>query len=156
MVLNWEMIVAVAELVGAAGVILTLLYLAHQIAQTNRIAHASVVRELQQKYHELYQLVASDVGVAELVAKLTDVAYRAESDIEQQRLENLAQMVAGMYFSTQSAYDQGQMVENTYRIYCEDVEARLEQWPAMKFYLQKVIQRWPTGAKLDILKPIWE
>ena len=154
--MDWEIIVAVAELVGAIGVILTLLYLARQIGQTNQIARASVVRELQQRYHELYQLVASDVGMAELTAKLTDVAYRAESDIEQQRLENLAQMIAGMYFSAQSAYDQGQMDDNVYSIYREDVEARLVQWPAIKFYLEKVIKRWPTGAKLDILEPIWQ
>ncbi len=73
--MNWEVIGAMAELLGALGVIITLIYLARQIVQTNRIGHASVVRELQQRYHQLYELVASDVGVAELAANLTPPLY---------------------------------------------------------------------------------
>ena len=156
--MNWDAIGAIAELLGALGVIITLIYLARQIVQANRIGRASVVRELQQRYHELYELVASDIGVAELAAKLTDPDYRAQSEVEEQRLQNLAGMVAGMYFSAQTAYDQGQMGEDVYQIYCEDVTARLVQWPALKSYLQKVIGRWPTAvsAKPKILGPIFE
>jgi hypothetical protein len=156
--MNWDATGAVAELLGALGVIITLIYLARQIVQTNRIGQASVVRELQQRYHELYELVASDVGVAELAAKLTDPDYRAQSEVEEQRLQNLAGMVAGMYFSAQTAYEQGQMDEYVYQIYCEDVTARLVQWPALKCYLQKVIGRWPSvvSAKPKILGPIFD
>jgi hypothetical protein len=154
--MNWDAIGALAELVGAGGVVLTLAYLARQIAQTNRIARASVVRELQQRYHELYELVASDVGVAELAARLTVPDYRAESEVEEQRLQNLAQLVAGMYFSAHTAYDNGQMGEDVYQIYREDVEARLVQWPGLKHYLRKVIGRWPTAAKIKIVAPIFD
>ena len=154
--MNWDAIGAVGELLGAGAVILTLAYLARQIAQTNRIGHASVVRELQQRYSELYELVASDVGVAELAAKLTDPDYRAHSEVEEQRLQHLAGLVASMYFSAQTAYDQGQMDEDIYNIYCEDVTARLVQWPALKFYLQKVIGQWPTATKIKIVSPIFD
>lgn len=154
--MNWDAIGALGELLGAGAVILTLVYLARQIAQTNRIGRASALREIQERYAELYELVASDVGVAELAAKLTDPDYRAESEVEEQRLRNLAGLVASMYFSTQTAYDQGQMDDDLYKIYCDDVTARLVQWPALKFYLQKVIGQWPTATKIKIVKPIFE
>ena len=156
--MNWEALGVGVEIVAAAGVIITLAYLARQISQTNRIGHASVVRELQQRYHELYSLVVSDLEVAQLVAKLTDPDYRAESEVDEQRLQHLAGLVAGMYFSAHTAYDEGQMSEMVYRIYCEDVIARLDQWPALKPYLQKVIGRWPSGHEYTtrILAPIFE
>lgn len=156
--MNWEAIGVGVEIVAAAGVIITLAYLARQISQTNRIGHASVVRELQQRYHELYSLVVSDSEVAQLVAKLTDPDYRAESEVDEQRLQNLAGLVAGMYFSAHTAYDEGQMSEKVYQIYCEDVIARLDQWPALKPYLQKVIGRWPSALEYTtrIIAPIFE
>jgi ketosteroid isomerase-like protein len=153
--MNWDAISAASDLLGAGGVILTLAYLARQIAQTNSIGRAAVVRELQERYHELYELVASNIEVAELAARLTAPDYRAQSEVEEQRMQNLAQLVAGMYFGAQTAYDQGQMEADVYTIYCEDVEARLLQWPALKFYLRKVISRWPTAAKAKILAPIF-
>lgn len=155
--MNWEAVGSISEVLGAAGVIFTLAYLARQIAQTNQIAHASVVREIQQRYHELYALVTSDYEVAQLAAKLTDPDYRAESEVEEQRMQHLAGLVAGMYFSAQAAYDQGQMAEGIYQIYCEDVIARLDQWPALKPYLQKVIGRWPSASvyRDKILAPIF-
>ena len=100
--------------------------------------------------------MTSDVGVAELAAKLSEPNYQAQSEVEEQRLQNLAGLVAGMYFSAQTAYDQGQMGEAVYRIYCEDVMARLAQWPGLKSYLRKVISRWPTAGTLKILAPIFD
>jgi hypothetical protein len=154
--MTWETGAAIAEIASALGVIVTLLYLAYQISQTNRIAKSAVVRELQQSYEALYTLVASDLNMAELVAKLREPDYIAESVVEEERLDNFAILVASNWFSAEVAYEKGQFDENTFKIYCEDVEAKLAQWPGLKPYIKSAVERFPSATHFRILEPIFK
>jgi hypothetical protein len=44
--MNWEIIATVAEIIGAAGVIASLIYLALQIRQSTKVARAETTKEL--------------------------------------------------------------------------------------------------------------
>ena len=153
--MNWEAIGAVGEVFGAIAVVATLLYLGRQIGQTNRIARSTVVQELQEKYESLYALIASDPDMAELVSNLKQPEYQAKSSVEEERLDNFAILVASNWFSAQVAYDEGQFDEKVFRIYCEDVEAKLQQWPAIKPYVKRAVDRFPSARSYPILKPIY-
>jgi hypothetical protein len=154
--MNWGTGAAIAEVTSAIGVIITLAYLAYQISQTNRIAKSAVVRELQQSYEALYTLVASDLDMAELVAKLREKNYAATSAVEEERLDNFAILVASNWFSAQVAYDKGQFDANTFKIYCEDVEAKLTQWPGLAPYIKKAVERFPSATNFEILEPVFQ
>jgi hypothetical protein len=61
---NWEAIGAVGEVLGAAGVIISLLYLAVQIRGDARAKRASAVHEQSDAYRDFLRMMASDKELA--------------------------------------------------------------------------------------------
>jgi hypothetical protein len=59
-VMNWDAIGAVAELVGAAGVIVSLVYLAGQIRQSTRSSRAATFHAVAAEASHLYRTIAGD------------------------------------------------------------------------------------------------
>src|SRR5210317_2003544 len=105
--MNWDAIGAVGELLGALVVIATLLYLARQLSQTGKISKSSVARELQQKYTDLYTLIASDPGINALVTRLRRSDYAPQSEEEEEQLESFSLILCGLWLSTGIAHSQG-------------------------------------------------
>ncbi len=64
--MNWDAIGAIAELVGAAGVILSLVYLAAQIRQNTRSTNASAFHALNSSLTQMSATIASNRGTARL------------------------------------------------------------------------------------------
>jgi hypothetical protein len=58
--MNWDAIGAMAELVGAAGVIFSLVYLARQIRQSNVTDQLTATLSLQSSYNEVGVLFLRD------------------------------------------------------------------------------------------------
>jgi len=152
--MNWDALGAIGELVGAAAVVLTLAYLAKQIAQTNRVANSANIREVEQQYLDLYKLIASDPIFTELVTRLRDPEYRPGSDIDEERLRNFVKIVGTIWFSTQVAYDRGQIDEDTFQIYRDDVKVKLAEWPAIKPYVKNFVESYPSTGHLAIFTPL--
>jgi hypothetical protein len=154
MIMNWDAIGAVGEVLGALVVIATLLYLARQISQTNQISKTSVARDLQQKYSDLYTLIASDSGVKALVARLRKSDYTPESEEEEEQLESFCLLLAGLWLSTGVAHAQGQIEENMYQVYCKDVDVKLSKWPGMRSQMRDLLKEYPSAATFEIFAPI--
>jgi hypothetical protein len=154
--MSWETGVAIAEIFGAAGVIITLAYLAHQIAQTNRISKAAVIRELEQKYIDLYTQILTNVELADLITKLRDPSYTADSKVEQEKMDMFALLVVSIWLSVQVSYDQGQIDQKTFQIYHEDVDAKLSQWPAIRPHMKRILEGYPSTMNVDLYKPIFK
>jgi len=64
--MNWDAIGAVAELVGALGVIASLIYLAVQIRQNTRSSRAATFQSTSSEVSHLYRTLASDSELARI------------------------------------------------------------------------------------------
>jgi hypothetical protein len=152
--MNWDAIGAGGEVLGAIAVIATLLYLGMQISQTNRIAKSSVARELQQKYSDVYTLIATNAEIRGLVTKLRNSNYIIESEEEEEQLESFCLLLLGLWLSTGVANSQGQIEQNQYQVYCQDVEVKLSKWPGMRTQIETTLRKYPTTDAFEIFKPI--
>jgi hypothetical protein len=152
--MNWDAIGAGGEVLGAIAVIATLLYLGMQISQTNRIAKSSVARELQQKYSDVYTLIATNAEIRGLVTKLRNSNYIIESEEEEEQLESFCLLLLGLWLSTGVANSQGQIEQNQYQVYCQDVEVKLSKWPGMRTQIETTLKKYPTTDAFEIFKPI--
>ena len=152
--MNWDAIGAVGELLGALVVIATLLYLARQISQTNKISKAAVARELQQKYSDLYTLIASDQGINALVTRLRSADYMAQSEEEEEQLESFTLLLGGLWLSTGVAHSQGQIDHDMYEVYFRDVQVKLSKWPGMRPQMQEIMKKYPTTSNFEIFKQL--
>ena len=61
--MNWEAIGAVGEIVGASGVIISLLYLAVQIRGDARAKRAATVHEQSEAFRSFLQMIATDLDL---------------------------------------------------------------------------------------------
>jgi hypothetical protein len=57
---DWDALGAIGEVLGAVAVFLTLLYLAAQIRQTNKMARFETTREIMGQFNACNQLYATD------------------------------------------------------------------------------------------------
>ncbi len=64
--MNWEAIGAVGEIIGAAGVIITLLYLASQLQQNTRALQVTSIDSTTHAGNEIRALIASDPIITEI------------------------------------------------------------------------------------------
>ncbi len=64
--MNWEAITATAELLGALGVIASLLYLADQVRTSSRIARQDAARSVLAKLNAVVDSITRDEAVADL------------------------------------------------------------------------------------------
>ena len=67
--MNWEAIGAIGEVLGAAGVVITLAYLAVQMRLSNRLAKRAAVQGLLASRVEMNRFLASDPVLLDLVEK---------------------------------------------------------------------------------------
>ena len=68
--MNWEAIGTIAEIVGAAGVIASLLYLAIQIRQSTKVARAETTKDLYLASSDAILQIASNDELAKIWARI--------------------------------------------------------------------------------------
>lgn len=86
--MNWDAISAIAELLGALGVILSLLYLATQMRQGNKLAKRNATQTLLAARGEFNRFIATDPVLTELFwtglespGNLSDAEWRRFSEV---------------------------------------------------------------------------
>ena len=104
--MNWEAIGAIGEVFGAAGVIITLAYLAVQMRQNTRSVQRSTYQELVASSVQNSVAFANDEGLAELWAKGA-LDYSSLSRPEQLRFGSYAYGVLRSYENLFYQFEQG-------------------------------------------------
>ena len=70
--MNWEAIIAVAEVVGAIAVVLSLIYVATQIKQNTEASRAQSINQINGQYGALMSQIATNGDLAKIYRKATD------------------------------------------------------------------------------------
>src|SRR5688572_23477878 len=106
--MNWTTAAAIAEIVGAIGVIVSLLYLASQVKRGTAEARRAGAHDLMTTTNSLLMLLASDRGTAEIWAKgMGD--FESLDNIERVRFSCLALNLAFGWDEAFHAYKNGQL-----------------------------------------------
>ena len=72
--MNWDAIGAIGEIIGAAAVVISLLYLAAQIRSQNKQAKLAALHDMSNRFREVTTLFAGD--------DISDIFVRANNDFE--------------------------------------------------------------------------
>ena len=67
--MNWDIAVAVAEIVGAIAVVLTLLYVARELRQNSRSLAITALRDTTSNWNEWSNMLATSGDLADIVAR---------------------------------------------------------------------------------------
>ena len=90
--MNWNAIAAVAELLGAVGVILSLAYLAAQVRRSVRQAQSDAMRDLTRGVNEIALTLAADSDLSAIFAKGA-AGYEALTAHEQVRYRSFCNAI---------------------------------------------------------------
>ena len=122
--MNWEAIGAVGEILGAAGVIATLAYLAVQIRQNTRMARAATRQELAGQM----QLLASDLVTVEGMACILQNHLEGKelTPTEYLRLQARAFRDFRFWDNAFFQYSQGLLTDDEWRGFRENLKVILQ------------------------------
>ena len=147
--MNWEAIGAVGELLGAAVVFLTLLYLANQIKQANSVARFNTTREVMGQFDELKRLYATDSAIRKVMMKEGEL-----SADESEQLYNFALMYCNAWAPGQTAFDEGQIDKALFDSIVKDVQVELSRWPNMQSATERWLKNYPDIGKYEVFRTI--
>jgi hypothetical protein len=140
--MGWDALAAIGELVGALAVVISMLILAHQIRESNRVAKAEAIRARGERMRDIWFRVAE----SERLSHVTNLAFFDEKPFDELSLEDqrtLQMTIRSVVFVWESEY-----LENLHGALDDEVwEQRLSSIASM---LEKPAYR----TIWDQLKPI--
>jgi len=151
--MNWDAIGAFGEIVGAAAVILSLLYLAKQVQQSNRIALTSIETELQNNWSSLNESIYSDSEMAELLHKAKD-SDSAFTGPELVKLEMWARRLLNAWLALESSYNNKLASEETLALLPNNIRNLVETYPGSHATWSEVLGEFPSLCDSIVFKSI--
>jgi hypothetical protein len=160
--MNWDAIIAVAEILGVIAVIASLIYLAAQVRQSTAVARAAMVHATSELWASYGQMLASDGELADIY--LRGVNGEQLSPVETLRLEYVIEVYmnlledadhqyrSGLYFEEEDGIDLIEYIAPTYKALFRCAVGR-HWWaavapsstvPSLYAKMNKIMQKWDT------------
>ena len=146
---SWDMLGALAELLGAIAVLATLVYLATQIKQTNDISKFNTMKEIMVSFDKLNKLVVTDPSLRAVLHKTSDLTKD-----EEEQLYTFVNMFCNTWVTCQAAYDNGLIVEAFYMGAVRDVPFELERWSNFRRCVNLWLDRYSEFKDYPIFTPL--
>ncbi len=141
--MNWEAIGAIGEILGAAGVIVTLAYLAVQMRQSNRLAKRAAIQGVLAGRAEMNRFIASDPALTELFWR----GMESPDELDEGELLRFAGV-----FSTMSRHYEAIFLDNQERLLTpgvwrsqESSMKRMMSMPGPQYFLKKIESDFDEG-----------
>ena len=151
--MNWDAIGAIGEIVGAFAVVVSLLYVAGQIRQSNRQSTSESGFAFISESNRLLQWVA-EPEIANVLVKLrSETALTPEEEI---RTEAFAEYLLNTWWVSETSYQNGIMDKDMYSVLTEEVRRYLKTYPPLRGYFLQILSHFPDLRNMRILAPIYD
>lgn len=147
--MDWEAIGAAGEVLGAAAVFVTLIYLATQVRQSNNLARFNATTEVINQFNELNKMVSTDHGLRKVLSKRKEL-----TDDEREQVYNFAMMFCNVWVSAQIAHDNNQIDDEIYAACAKDVRIELVRWPTFQQAIEHWLSNYPEHNQRPIFQPV--
>jgi len=141
------------ELVGIIAVVLSLLLVAYEVRQSNRIAQATTTYEIGRDVNHFNELGYSDPKFAALLVKLRDPEFKP-SRVEAMQVRLLANRFMNLWTIQEKAYRNGLLSDVQFAMTKADVVTVMGAFPALIEYWKYVLRDQPRLKEFTVLKPI--
>ena len=139
------------EIVALAAVVVSLLLVAYQIRQANRIAIANVEIETSHNFAALNEFYMSHPEVSAAARKAN--AGEEITDDERELLAGMSLRLLNLWRGMETAYQNGVLPESTYRIAFDDMRLSIElAGPERRRVWRQVLDDYPSLADTNVFK----
>ena len=143
----------VVELVGLVAVVVSLLLVAYEVRQSNRIAQATTTYEIARDVNQFNELGYSDAEFAELLLLLT-TERAGLSDVQSLQARLLAHRFANLWTVQEKAYDNDLLSQAQFDATRKDVDTVMTAFPGLLPHWEHVFEAQPGLFESDVLEPL--
>ena len=141
------------EAVGVVSVVISLLIVAYEIRQTNKIAIVNAEIELRNNYSELNEFAATD-HVAGLLSRIADPEYQT-SAAEDIQLRSLCFRNLNIWIASEIAFENDMLPQSSFQIVLDDISFTRTAPYLHRFYAE-ILDNYPGWSKTKVVKAIEE
>ncbi|MCZ6656642.1 MAG: hypothetical protein O7C67_05050 [Gammaproteobacteria bacterium] len=141
---NWR---TIAETIGIASLIFSLILVAWELNQANSLARTNVIFDFLSQHNEMHLQVASDPEMARLVSLLEDPNGGELGRVDAVRAKAIAERMVNIWDSIQVAYREGIISKQTYDVNIQDVRVNLERFPGLKPYIAFFVESYQIPGR---------
>lgn len=142
-----------AELIGLVAVVASLLFLAFEIQQSNRIAVASTEIGIRNGYSEFNRGLHSGNEVAQLMARAT-VSDAEWSPAEELKVLMVVHDILNVWLSVETACDNGLAEEATCEELRDDIGAFIAYFPGTRPVWRYIVNSYPSLASTSVIQTV--
>ena len=142
------------EIIGIIGIIASVLLLAWEVRQSNRIASAESELHLTGIYNTINVERASNPNFAKLFLKLEAPEKHLTTATEGSQIRGLAWHMVDVMRAVQSAYDNGLLSFAVLDDYKADLAYQMDQWPGIRPHFVFIYDSYPSLHDKEIFAPI--
>ncbi len=144
------------EAVGLSAIVISLIFVAYQINQSNRIARGTTSYELSRNWMEMNRFYIAEPEMLSLRIKFENRDFVPESDIELQRSMAYARMLINMWTALEEAHENGIASDAYYEIAQNDVKSLIRNRPGILPIFSMVLSNYDNLSEYEVLEPIRE
>ena len=145
----------IVELTGLVAVVVSLLIVAYEVRQSNRIAQATTTYEIGRDVNEFNVLGYSDPEFAEFLVKLRDRDAELSS-VDAMRARLLANRFVNLWTVQEKAFENGLLSQGQFEATRRDVMTVVTVFPALMRFWPDVIESQPGLRDSVVLEPLVE
>lgn len=150
---NWREIV---EIVGVIGIVASILLLAMEVRQSNRIASSEIELEIAAGFNVENHERAFNPEYARLYAKILDPDSHLITATEQQQMRGLAWHYINMFYAAHRAHNNGLLTDETFQAYVDDMAGNVQRFRGLAPHYLAIREISPWINELSIFEPISE
>lgn len=144
------------EIIGVISIVASLLLVAWEVRQANRIASAQIEMQLAQSFNEMNLRRATTPDYARLFPKLNSAGNHLITATEESQLQGLAWHFTNLYYLVQIAHDDGLLDEQRLDKYRLDLAQTLDRFPGLREPFRKIYSSFPELRSMHVFQPLRE
>ncbi len=145
--INWREIV---EIVGVVSIVGSLLLLATEVRQSNKIASAEMEMSLAEGFMQIHMQRASNLDVAKLWSKISEPDGHLITATDSSQMRGITWTFVNLFWMVQTAHNNGLMSDAGFEDYVELVRWILEFRPALQDHFIFIYEETPDMAGVPI------
>jgi hypothetical protein len=142
------------EIIGVISIVASLLLVAWEVRQSNRIAAAQIELELAHGFNEMNMSRATTPDFAKLFPKMNSPGSHLVTATEQSQLQGLAWHFANLYYSAQIAHDNGLLDAQRLDMYRQDLAQTLDRFPGLHASFLQIYDVFPEMGSMPVFAPL--
>ena len=144
------------EIIGVISIVASLLLVAWEVRQSNRISAAQIEMQLAHGFNEMNMIRATTPDFARLFPKMDSPESHLVTATEQSQLQGLAWHIVNRYYSAQIAHDNGLLDARRLEMYRLDLGRTLDRFPGLHASFLQIYDASPEMGSMPVFQPLHE